>query len=191
MTYFPPLPTGPFDVIYADPPWDYKGQQQHSGPGSVPSGGSIRHYPLVRTERLKLLPVRYLAARDCLLFMWATSPHLDTAIELARAWGFRWITVGFVWDKGRLVAGNYTMSQCELCCIFKRGRIPKPRGARNVRQLVTEPRREHSRKPDEVRRRIEAMFPDQRRVELFARERAPGWTPWGLEIGPRGSGKTV
>ncbi len=184
---FPPLPAPPADqrygVIYADPPWDYKGQLQHAGPGSGDSGGAIRHYDTVRLRDLMELDVADIAAEDALLFMWATSPHLDQAIDLGKAWGFAWATVAFVWDKQRVNPGFYTMSQCELCLVFKRGRIPTPRGARNVRQLVSEPREEHSRKPEEVRRRIEAMFPRQRKIELFARETdIHGWDVWGAEI---------
>ncbi len=184
---FPPLPTPERDqrygVIYADPPWDYKGQLQHAGPGSGDSGGAIRHYDTVRLSDLMELDIAEIAADDSLLFMWATSPHLDQAIDLGKAWGFAWATVAFVWDKQRVNPGFYTMSQCELCLVFKRGRIPTPRGARNARQLVSEPREEHSRKPEEVRRRIEAMFPRQRKIELFARdEDIHGWDVWGAEI---------
>lgn len=170
-----------FDIIYADPPWDYKGQLQHAGPGSEDTGGAVRHYSTVRLSDLKTLDVRSIAAEDSLLFMWATSPHLDQAIELGKSWKFNWATVAFVWDKGRVNPGFYTLSQCELCLVFKRGRIPQPRGARNVRQLVTAERGPHSTKPTEVRQRIERMFPKQSRIELFARSPAPGWRSWGLE----------
>ncbi|MDE2802344.1 MAG: MT-A70 family methyltransferase, partial [Chloroflexota bacterium] len=76
----------------------------------------------------------------------------------------------------------YTLSQCELCLVFKRGRIPFPRGSRNERQLITARRGHHSAKPEEARRRIERMFPRQAKIELFARRRAPGWEAWGLEL---------
>ncbi|MCY3567590.1 MAG: MT-A70 family methyltransferase [Chloroflexi bacterium] len=180
---FPPLPNKRYSIIYADPPWDYRGQLQHAGPGSGDSGGAIRHYDTVRLQDLMELEVGSIAAEDSLLFLWATSPHLDQAIKLGKAWSFEWATVAFVWDKQRVNPGFYTMSQCELCLVFKRGRIPAPRGARNVRQLVSEPRAGHSRKPAEVRRRIEAMFPQQRKIELFARDAdIPGWDTWGEEI---------
>ena len=184
---FPPLPiTDPdrrYAIVYADPPWDYKGQLQHAGPGSGDSGGAIRHYPTVQLSDLMELNVAEITADDALLFMWATSPHLDQAIDLGKAWGFAWATVAFIWDKQRVNPGFYTMSQCELCLVFKRGRIPAPRGARNVRQLVSERRAEHSRKPIEVRRRIEEMFPRQRKIELFARDAdIHGWDTWGAEI---------
>ena len=178
---FPPLPTDEFAILYADPPWDYKGQLQHAGTGSLDTGGAVRHYPTVPLRELQRLPVNRIAAEDSLLFLWATSPHLDQAIDLGKAWGFTWSTVAFVWDKGKVNPGYYTMSQCELCLVLKRGRIPLPRGARNVRQYLHEERSRHSAKPEEVRRRIETMFPYHRRIELFARRRVQGWTCWGLE----------
>ena len=99
-----------------------------------------------------------------------------------KAWGFSWATVGFVWDKQRVNPGFYTMSQVELCLIGKRGKIPKPRGARNIRQLVSELRGKHSAKPAEVRSRIDLMFPTQNKVELFSRNVTPGWDVWGNEV---------
>lgn len=171
-----------FDVIYADPPWDYKGQTQHNGAGGQDTGGAVTHYGTVPLPVLKTLRVRDVASPNCVLFMWATSPHLDQAIELLKAWGFEWATVGFVWDKQRVNPGFYTMSQVELCLIGKRGKIPTPRGSRNERQFVSELRGEHSVKPSEVRRRIERMFPNQTKLELFAREASPGWSVWGNEV---------
>ena len=181
---FPDLPVSEFDVIYADPPWDYKGQLQHAGEGSCDTGGAIRHYGTVTLDNLKRLRVGRIAAANSLLFLWATNPHLDQAIDLGKSWGFKWATVAFVWDKVRVNPGFYTMSQCELCLVFKKGKIPRPRGARNVRQFLREKRGAHSRKPEEARRRIEKMFPESRKIELFARGPAPeNWTCWGSEAG--------
>lgn len=171
-----------YDIIYADPPWDYKGQKQHNGKAGKLTGSADKHYRTLKLSDLKRLPVVEIAADDCLLFMWSSSPHLDQGIDLMKAWGFKWATVGFVWNKMRVNPGFYTMSQCELCLIGKRGRIPKPRGARNVRQLVESLRGAHSVKPAEVRGRIDEMFPTQSKIELFARQRADGWDAWGDEV---------
>jgi len=171
-----------FEIIYADPPWNYKGQRQHAGSGNADTGGAALHYPTVTLTDLKRLDVASMAADDCLLFLWVTNPHLDQGVDLMRAWGFKWATVGFAWDKQRVNPGFYTMSQVELCVIGKRGKIPQPRGRRNVRQLVSSMRRAHSQKPDEVRERIEQMFPTQSKLELFARQRVDGWSAWGNEI---------
>lgn len=171
-----------YDIIYADPPWDYKGQSQHSGKKGKSSGGALSHYNTLKLKDLKGMGIPSICADDCLLFMWATSPHLDQAIDLMKAWGFKWATVAFVWNKCRVNPGFYTMSQCELCLVGKKGRIPKPRGARNIRQLVNHPRMKHSKKPDEVRKRIEEMFPTQKKIELFARQKTEGWDVWGNEV---------
>ena len=95
--------------------------------------------------------------------------------------GENW-TVAFVWDKMVHNPGQYTLSYCELCLVFKRGRIPKPRGARNIKQLVRIPRGKHSEKPSEIRISIEAMFPTQDKIELFARHKPNGWDVWGLDV---------
>lgn len=179
---FPSLPDEKFDIIYADPPWHYKGQLQHAGKGSGDTGGAERHYPTVTLDDLVKLPVEKIAAANSLLFLWATSPHLDQALDLGRGWGFDWATVGFIWNKMRTNPGFYTLSQCELCLIFKRGKIPQPRGRRDISQYVEEERGRHSEKPGEVRKRIEQMFPKQTKLELFARKRTRGWKAWGLEI---------
>jgi N6-adenosine-specific RNA methylase IME4 len=78
--------------------------------------------------------------------------------------------------------GRYTLSQTEFCLVFKKGRIPSPRGARNIRQLIRVPRGEHSEKPEQVIDGITKMFPEQRKIELFARKNYFGWDNWGLEI---------
>lgn len=178
---FPPLPAEKFAILYADPPWDYKGQLQHTGAGGRDSGGAARHYPTATAAQMSRWPVGEIAAANALLFMWSSSPHLDQAIELGKAWGFQWATVAFVWDKQKVNPGFYTMSRCELCLAFKKGKIPAPRGSRNERQFVSEMRGRHSAKPDEVRKRIAAMFPRQAKIELFARKQTDGWTAWGLE----------
>ena len=179
---YAPFPHKKYSIIYADPPWDYKGQLQHTGSGGKESGGAIRHYPTVPVSEMKTWDIASISEENCLLFMWSSSPHLDQAIQLGTAWGFQWATVAFVWDKQRLNPGFYTMSQCELCLVFRRGNIPQPRGARNMRQLVQAKRTRHSEKPEAVRKRIEKMFPHQCKIELFARKQYQGWDAWGLEI---------
>lgn len=113
--------------------------------------------------------------------MWTSSPHLPEAIDLGTHWGFKYVTVAFCWDKKIINPGYYTLSQVELCLVFKKGKIPTPRGARNVRQFLSERRREHSRKPDEIKDRIERMHPEQTKLEMFARDTSPGWDSWGNE----------
>ena len=189
---YPELPNKKFDIIYADPPWHYNGKLQfdRSSKGkekinlskSIFISTAAFKYPTLKTNDLMKIPVNKISKDNSLLFMWATNPHLSQAIELGSAWGFDYKTVAFVWDKMNHNPGQYTLSNCELCLVFKRGKIPKPRGARNIQQLVRSPRKEHSQKPLEVMYRIEKMFPQQSRIELFARKKIKGWSSWGLDV---------
>lgn len=174
---------GPYDIVYADPPWDYRGRRQFgfAGDVGVDSGGAVKHYATLPLADLCALPVADIVARDALLFLWTTGPQLSDAMRVLECWGFRYATVAFVWDKILTNPGYYTLSQHEFCLVGKRGRIPSPRGARNVRQWLCDRRARHSAKPSEVRDRIAQMFPTQRRVELFARDRVDGWDGWGEE----------
>ena len=189
---YPALPNEKYDVIYADPPWDYGGKMQYDR-SSIKSqnvgferdifiSAANFKYPTLKLKDLKELDVDSIAADDCILFMWTTGPQLANSIELGKAWGFEYKTVAFVWDKQVHNPGRYTLSQTEFVLAFKKGRFPSPRGARNVRQLLSVHRGEHSEKPEQVIDGITRMFPLQKKIELFARKNYAGWDNWGLEI---------
>ena len=133
------------------------------------------------------LPVAELAAKDSALFLWVTFPNLPHAFEVIRAWGFTYKTVAFVWVKrnkaspGYFVGmGYWTRANAEMCLLATKG-APK-RQAANVCQIIDAPIEQHSRKPDETRRRIVALMGDLPRVELFARQEPKGWKVWGNEV---------
>ncbi|MBQ3828515.1 MAG: hypothetical protein II818_00335 [Aeriscardovia sp.] len=188
---YPPLPRKQYDVIYADPPWDYGGKMQYDKSSIKTLNIGFKRdifisaaefkYPTLKLKDLKTLDVASITAPDCLLFLWATGPQAANAIQLGEAWGFEYKTVAFVWDKQVHNPGRYTLSQTEFVFAFKKGKFPSPRGARNVRQLVSVHRTEHSKKPAEVIEGITRMFPDQRKIELFARSHYADWDNWGLE----------
>ena len=163
-----------YEIIYADPPWDYNGQSQHSGTAGELTGGAATHYPTMTVDAM-IKDIEVPGADNSLLYMWTSSPHLPQAIKLGEGWGYDYATVAFVWHKGKTNPGFYTMSQCELCLVFKRGKIPQPRGSRNQRQFLESMRQQHSRKPNEIRQRIEKMHPTQTKYEMFARQVTPGW----------------
>ncbi len=192
---YPTFPDKKFDIIYADPPWDYGGKLQFDKSSKSAekidlkknifiSSASFK-YPTLKLDELKKIPILDIAKPDCLLFMWTSNPHLAQSIELAKAWKFEYRTVAFIWDKMKHNPGKYTMSNCELCLVFKHGKIPQPRGARNIQQLIKSPRKQHSEKPTEVIQAITQMFPTQERIELFARKSTKDWTAWGLDIMPK------
>ena len=188
---FPPLPNGKFQIIYADPPWDYGGKMQFDKTciksenvgfeKDIFISAAAFKYPTLKLKELMELKVSSIAAENCLLFMWTTGPQMENALKLGSAWGFDYKTVAFVWDKMVHNPGRYTLSQTEFVLVFKKGKIPTPRGARNIKQLLSSHRGEHSEKPKEIKAKISEMFPTQRKIELFARENYIGWDSWGLE----------
>lgn len=190
---YPELPKQKYQIIYMDPPWDYGGKMQYDKStiksenmgfekNIFLSSASFK-YPTVKLKDLMTLDIPAIAdEKSCLLFMWTTGPQFANSIKLGESWGFEYKTVAFVWDKMIHNPGRYTLSQTEFCIVFKRGTIPSPRGARNVRQLVEYPRGEHSQKPTKIIEGITKMFPEQKKIELFARQNYTGWDNWGLEI---------
>ena len=175
-----------YNIIYADPPWEYKQKQinfQHYDKGKKYINSVNEHYPTMSKKELFNMKnaIQNISNNDCLLFMWATCPNLDIAIDLGREWGFEFKTVAFVWDKQRTNYGFYTLSQCELCLVFKKGKIPKKR-VNNVKQFLSEYVGRHSKKPKEIRDRIDKMFNIYPRIELFARQTCEDWDCWGNEV---------
>ena len=183
-----------YGVIYADPPWHFRNWSA-KGTGR----NAISHYDCMDFDALSRLPVADLARDNCVLFLWAIDPLLPRALELIRAWGFEYKTVGFYWVKLNAAAdseadyftglGYWTRANPEQCLLATRGK--PPRKARDVRRLIVERRREHSRKPDDVRDRIERLV-DGPYLELFARETKHGWDCWGDQAGlfDRGTSET-
>jgi len=179
------LPDKKYNIIYADPPWFYnKRNPQNKTRFGI---GAEGHYSLMTKEELLALPVENIAADNCALFLWATGPRLDLAIEIMADWGFAYRTIGFTWmklnksGKGLFFGtGYYTKHNAELCLLGIKGKM-KPI-SNKVSQAILEPLMQHSRKPDIVRCRIVELFGDLPRIELFARRRVEGWDAWGKEI---------
>lgn len=171
-----PSIAGGYGAVLADPPWSFR---SYGGRDLAPTQGA-QPYSVMSLDDIKALPVGDVAAKDCLLFMWTVSHLQAEAIDVARAWGFKPVSVAFVWDKGRMGMGYWTRQEVEICHLFKRG---KPRRiSKGVRSVIRAPRREHSRKPDQQYGRIEALVAGPY-LEMFARQAQPGWTAWGNEVG--------
>ena len=189
---YPKLPNKKYQIIYADPPWDYGGKMQYDKTTikdenvgfekNIFISSATFKYPTLKLKQLKELNVESIADDNCILFMWTTGPQLANSIELGETWGFEYKTVAFVWDKMVHNPGRYTLSQTEFVLAFKKGKFPTPRGARNIRQMITIHRGKHSEKPLEIIDGITKMFPQQNKIELFARNNFVGWDNWGLEI---------
>lgn len=170
-----PMPEGVFSVLLADPPWRYDAPG-----GSSPDDRSVdNHYPSMDTEEIAGLKVP--AAEDAVLFLWATNPKLREALAVMEAWGFEYRT-NAVWVKDRIGMGYYVRGQHELLLIGRRGSLPTPAPGDRPPSVIAAPRGAHSEKPAAAHEMIEAMYPNQRRVELFARRAREGWTGWGQQV---------
>ena len=176
-----------YNIIYADPPWSYNSKQPFRKKG-IRFHLLEEEYPTVNTEEMIGWGLGRIAADDCALFMWSTDSHIGEAIRLMRAWGFRYVTIAFVWAKqtsgGEIVCnlGPWTMKNCEVCLFGTKGRMLKYKKSNSVKHLFFAERTRHSKKPDCVRGFIEEMFGDLPRIELFARQHASGWDCWGNEV---------
>ena len=178
------VPEEGFSIIHPDCPWEYHDRLQ----GKNMRGAAEDHYSVLKPRDLLTLDIGSLAADDCALFLWTTGPQMDVAIDVMRAWGFIPKTMAFVWRKMNTKSfwtsfyglGRWTRSTYEFCLLGTKGK-PK-RIDKGVRQEVIYPRMQHSAKPPIVRDRIVKLMGDIPRVELFAREQAPGWQATGLEL---------
>jgi len=169
-----------YQIILADPPWSYKVWSKKGLGRSAES-----HYRTM--DKLDIQKLVIPADDICTLFLWVTAPCLIEGIELCKAWGFEYKTIGFVWIKKNKKAdslfwgmGYWTRANAELCLIATKGN-PK-RIAKNVHQVVYTPIEEHSKKPAEVRNRIVQLMGDLPRIELFARQKTEGWDVFGNEV---------
>lgn len=200
-----------YNIIYLDPPWKYNSRANHK---TRFRGGACGHYPLMTMQEITALPIGQLAAKDCALLMWCTFPYLDDQIKLFDHWGFRFRTQFLTWIKlnprgydlpkddpnyqaGKQYVlysdglfhsvffgvGYYSKSNPEVCLLGMRGQLPTISDA--ISSVIMAPRREHSRKPDEAYIRIEGVFGNIPRIELFARRSAPGWSVLGNAIDGR------
>lgn len=173
-------PRSDYGVICADPPWHFAVRSPKGAGRSAET-----HYGTMSLSAIEALPVASWAAADCALFMWAIDPMLPHALRVMERWGFVFKTVGFYWTKTNADGspftgmGYWTRANPEQCLLGTRGN-PK-RLSMSVRRLITAPRREHSRKPDEIyTERIPALLPGPY-LEMFARTSRPGWDAWGNE----------
>ena len=176
-----------FDIIYADPPWQYKDRNSNG------KRGADYKYDTMNIEDITSLPIYELAEDNSVLFLWCTAPLLNKGIETVYKWGFNYKTIAFTWVKlnknGSVFKGlgHYTRSNAEFVLLGVRGKglevIDK-----SVSQIIQEQRSYHSVKPGRIKNEIDRLYPDPnyKRIELFARKGAntieyAHWNFTGLE----------
>jgi N6-adenosine-specific RNA methylase IME4 len=192
------FPNKKYHIIYADPPWSYN---KRSNKNTKFGGGAMGHYPTMTLDDIKSLPVQKITQENCVLFLWVTFPRLQEGLDVIKAWGFTYKTLGFSWHKLNkdnslfFGIGSYTKSNCEVCLFATKGKVgitkkgqpftdPKEKlsvRSNKVSSAINSQRQRHSKKPHEIRNRIRQLFGDVSRIELFARQSATGWDHWGNE----------
>lgn len=183
-----------YDIVVADCPWKYFNEKDND----PAMGGMV--YSTMTQEELKNLPVSNIVAKDSLLFLWGTAPKLPECLEIMEAWGFKFVTMPFVWlkinptgsvetlEKDLIIRkgiysglGHYTASATEYVLMGKRGK-GLPRFRKDIKQTIISPRTLHSKKPEELQDRLELLFKGVDRLELFATRKRDGWLCLGNAI---------
>lgn len=165
-----PIPQDQFSVILADPPWDYDINIR---------GSPDDHYDVLTVEQICNMKIP--SAKDCILFLWATAPKLKEALQVLESWGFEYKT-HMVWVKDKIGTGYYFRGQHELLLVGRKGSISIPEEKDRPSSVLEAPRTKHSKKPEKIYFIIEKMYPDQKYLELFARNERKNWKSWGDEL---------
>lgn len=183
------IKTKRYEVVYADPPWSYYNDMTVEQDCTTVKGVRRPPYSVMSSRDIESLPMKRVAGKNSILFLWTTDYHLEKAMRVIEAWGFSYKTIAFAWQKlnksGSPVCftGAYTLkSGVELCLLATRGNTKGWVKNRKVKALVQSVRESHSKKPDEVRKRIESLLGERPRLELFARENHPGWDAFGNQV---------
>jgi len=177
-----------YRIIYADPPWNYGSKSAVNNSNGNESVELSEHYDSMTVGELCSLPVSEVVKDEAACFMWVTDSHLKEGIEVMESWGFEYKTIGFVWLKKTKKWNNcvnvapWTLKSTEVCLFGTRGAMTKYKKDNSVHQFIEAIREEHSKKPNEVRERIDKLFGDVNRVELFARQESENWDVWGNEV---------
>jgi len=166
----PSLPEGPFELIYADPPWQLGNADGEKAPEN--------HYSTMALA--EMVALRPPAAVDAILYLWAVNMLLPEALQLIDAWGFRYVA-NLAWVKPSIGLGNWVRNRHELLLVGQRGAFSPPERDLRPDSVIEAPRRRHSQKPANVYELLERAYPAASKLELFARSARPGWTAWGNE----------
>ena len=181
------FPDKKYNIIYADPPWKFTSPKFQDGNRGFGNRVEDR-YKTMNIKEICDLPIKKIADKNCILFLWIIDSHLEKSFKIFKSWGFRFATIGFTWVKQYKSGsycynfGTYTLKSTEICLIGLKGKLKKLKNKNNVKGLVFAERTKHSKKPDYIRKQIVELCGDLPRIELFARNRYKGWDSWGNEI---------
>jgi N6-adenosine-specific RNA methylase IME4 len=173
---------GAYATVLADPPWRF---QNRTGK-MAPEHQRLLRYPTLTLDEISAIPVARVVAPAAHLYLWVPNALLAEGLEVMRGWGFTYKT-NLVWYKTRKDGGPdgrgvgfYFRNVTELVLFGIRGSMRTLQPGRTQTNVMISRKREHSRKPDDIYRLIEACSPGPY-LELFARFRRSGWDQWGNE----------
>ena len=181
------LPNKKYNIIYADPPWKFSSPKFQDGNRGFGNRVEDR-YKTLSIKEMCNLSINKITKKDCILFMWVIDSHLEESFKVIKSWKFRFATIGFTWVKQYKSGsycynfGAYTLKSTEICLIALKGKLKNIKKSNNVKGLVFAERTKHSKKPDCIKDKIIDLCGDLPRIELFARQKTPGWDVWGNEV---------
>ena len=167
---------GLFNVVSVDPPWPYEGENKNLT--SYDSNGRrvANPYPEMSIEKIKAIEMPLM--NDSVVFLWTTHKFLPDAFSILKEWGLDYKAT-LVWNKEKIGMGAWFRMQCEFCLVGIKG---KPFFDNSTyRDIINEPRRQHSRKPDSFFDMVVDVT-EGRRLEYFSREKREGWEVFGNDI---------
>ena len=171
-----PFPNKRYQVIYADPAWSYRNKST----GGSQNSGSEQKYDTMSTDEICAMPVQAISDKNCVLFLWGTTPMLPEAFQVMSAWGFEYKTAIY-WRKIMSMGmGFWFRGQVEVCLVGIRGNIKAFHSQKpNFIQTHVE---KHSKKPRVMRgwiNEIAEQYHLSPKIELFSRDKIEGWDCWG------------
>ena len=169
------IPEGKWNVIYADPPWKYN--------NIGVDGAAEKEYPTMSIEEICKVNVKDITTKDAVLFLWTTNPILEECMQVIKSWGFSYKTnMVYIKKGGAPGIGFYVRGCHELLLICTKGSF-LPLTKEYVSSVIETKRLPHSQKPEIVYEIIEKLYPNQRYLELFARnnKKRPNWSYYGNE----------
>jgi len=174
-----------YSTILADPPWRFANRTGKM----APEHKRLSRYTTLTMKEIKEIPVSLSVAEQSHLYLWAPNALLKEGLEVMQAWGFEYKT-NIIWHKVRKDGGPdgrgvgfYFRNTTEMILMGIRGKLRTLAPGRRQVNIIRSQKQEHSRKPDELYKIIEACSPGPY-LELFARGKRQFWDQWGNEVGP-------
>lgn len=176
--------SGEYGLLYVDPPWKQtKGGHKSVRPNS--SGGGLA-YETCSLEQIQthIFDAVEHTTENSVLFLWTIDKYLFEAQRLAETLGYR-LHARMIWNKVTGIPAAFTVRfGHEYLLYMYRGKLtpvnPEERG--KIHTVFTEQVKRHSQKPEIAYEIIERLYPNLRKLEMYARNQRDGWDCWGNEV---------